>query len=111
MARAPAKEDSVFDFLYIDALRLAHFLSQFSEFGHLTTLTRSVSETGSSSGGVNLHVAKIDTAVSGQTAQTRQFDAQWIAPLSFLDRANERGMISRGLGEARIGRLVLVDRL
>jgi hypothetical protein len=57
---------------------------------------------------VNLHVAKMDTALSGQTAQTRQFDAQWIAPLSFLDRANERGMISRGLDQARIGRLVLV---
>jgi hypothetical protein len=109
MARGPGEEDSVYDFLYIDARRLAHFLSQFSDYGHLTALTRSVNETSTSSGGVNVHIAKVDTGTSAQTSQVSQFDAQWIAPLTFLDQANSRGMIARGIEEARVGRLVLVS--
>ncbi len=108
MARDPEREDSVYDFLYIDTRRIAHFLSQFSQYGHLTALTRSVSETASVGGGLNVHVAKMDTATSEQTSQIRQFDAQWVAPLTFLDEANKRGMISRSFDKARIGRLSLV---
>jgi hypothetical protein len=109
MARGPEPGDSVYDFLYVDARRIAVFLSQFNQYGHLTSLTRAVSETSSTSGGVNVVAAKLDTGASEQTSQTRQFDPQWLAPLSFLDQANERGMIVRDLVQARIGQLVLVS--
>lgn len=108
MVRALEKDDSVYDFLYIDSRRLALFLSQFDQYGHLTALTRSVNETASKSGGVNVQIAKMDTSSSAQTAQTRQFDTQWVAPLTFLDQANQRGMISRDLENSGIGRLSLV---
>ena len=108
MVRALEKDDSVYDFLYIDSRRLALFLSQFSQYGHLTALTRSVNETASKSGGVNVQIAKMDTTSSEQTAQTRQFDTQWVAPLTFLDQANQKGMISRDLENSHIGRLSLV---
>ena len=109
MEPVPGKDDSVYDFLYIDAPRLSHFLSQFNQYGSLTGLTRAVSESSSTSGGLNVVAAKVDTGSSQQTTQTRQFDPQWIAPLSFLDEANRRGMIVRDLQNARIGQLVLVS--
>jgi len=108
MAQGPEKGDSVYDFLYVDARRIAVFLSQFEQYGHLTSLTRAASETNSSSGGLNA-VVKLDTAASEQTTQTRQFDPQWLAPLSFLDQAGQKGMIVRELSEARIGQLVLAS--
>ena len=108
MERDQERDDSVYDFLYVDARRIARFLSQFEQFGHLTSLTRTVSESSTRGGGVNVHVAKLDGSVGTQTTQTRQFDPQWLAPLSFLDQAGQRGMIIRGLDSARIGQLVLV---
>jgi hypothetical protein len=53
--------------------------------------------------------AKLDTGASEQTSQTRQFDPQWLAPLIFLDQADQRGMIVRDLANARIGKLLLVS--
>jgi hypothetical protein len=109
MAQGPEKGDSVYDFLYVDARRIAVFLSQFGQYGHLTSLTRAASETSSTSGGINVVAAKLDTAASEQTTQTKQFDPQWLAPLSFLDQADQRGMIVRDLENARIGKLTLVS--
>lgn len=109
MARVPEPGNSVYDFLYVDQQRLAQFESQFSRYGNLTSLTRSVSELSSSGRVLNIHVAKVDTTTSGQTSQTRAFDPQWLAPLSFLDEAEGRGMIVRDLAAARIGQLALVS--
>ena len=63
----------------------------------------------STSGGLNVVAAKLDTGASEQTSQTRQFDPQWLAPLIFLDQADQRGMIVRDLANARIGKLLLVS--
>lgn len=108
MERDQGREDSVYDFLYVDESRIARFLSQFEQFGHLTSLTRTVSESSTRAGGLNVHVAKLDSSASAQTTQTRQFDPRWLAPLSFLDQAGRKGMIVRGLDNARIGQLVLI---
>lgn len=109
MGQEPEQGDSVYDFLYIDAQRLAHFLSQFNQYGSLTSLTRAVSESNTTSGGLNVVAAKLDTGSAQQTTQTRAFDPQWIAPLSFLDEVERRGMIVRDLATARIGQLLLVS--
>ena len=68
MALDRERDDSVYDFLYVDARRIAVFLSQFSQYGHLTTLTRAVSETSSAGGGINLCPSRresIDSAARG----------------------------------------------
>jgi hypothetical protein len=109
MARGQEGDDSVYDFLYVDAKRIASFLSQFDQYGHLTSLTRTASDTSASGGGLNIHVAKLDTSSTAQTTQTRQFDPQWLAPLSFLDQAQQRGMIVRGLANAGIGQFILAS--
>ena len=49
MAQEQESRDSVFDFLYVDNRRIGLYLSQFSEFGNLTSLVQSVSTTDSKS--------------------------------------------------------------
>jgi hypothetical protein len=107
MARDQEKGDSVYDFLYVDRKRIAFYLSQFDDYGHLTQLTRSVSEHVETGGGLDAKIAKIDTKEGAQTSIQKHYDTQWVAPLLFLDRA--RGIIARGLKKAAIGKLVLTS--
>jgi hypothetical protein len=109
MAREPERNDSVFDFLYIDSRRIALFLSQFGQYGHLKSLTRSVGENSKTGGGIDLKIAKVEYGEGADSSLKKEYDAQWVAPLSFLDQANQRGMIKRGLDGARIGELVLAS--
>jgi hypothetical protein len=109
MARDQEKEDSVFDFLYIDSRRIALFLSQFDAYGHLKALTRSVSENAKTGGGIDLKLAKIDYSDGSDSSVKKEYDAQWVAPLTFLDTADQRGLIERDITKARIGRLVLLS--
>lgn len=109
MEQDQGEEDSAFDFLYADSKRIAQFLGQFSQFGHLTGITRTdgVSRTGG--GGINVGAAKVDKATSTNEAQTRQFDVKWLDPVRFLDEINRRGMIYRQIADASIGQIVLLS--
>lgn len=107
MALDQGADDSVYDFLYIDSRRIALFISQFSQYGHLTSLTRSRTESATASGGLDVKLAKINSGEAESTTLERQFDAQWVAPLTFLDQANQRGMIVKQIASARMGQLVL----
>src|SRR5713226_8037314 len=91
MVPGPEKDVSVFDFLYIDSQRISLFLSQFSQYGHLTALAKSVTASSSTAGGVDIKLAKIEGTEAEQTTLSKQYDAQWIAPLTFLDQADQRG--------------------
>ena len=42
MAQEPVESGSVFDFIYVDQRRIGLYLAQFSDFGNLTKLVRSV---------------------------------------------------------------------
>lgn len=109
MEQGQSEEDSAFDFLYADTKRIAQFLGQFSQFGHLTGITRTdgISRTGG--GGINVGAAKVDKATSTNEAQTRQFDVKWLDPVRFLDEINRRGMIYRHIADAGIGQIVLLS--
>jgi hypothetical protein len=107
MAQDPKKADSVFDFLYVDSGRIALFLSQFNQYGHLKSLTKSVSE--NSSAGGDFNPAKLDYSEGSSTGIKKEYDAQWIAPLSFLDQAQQRNIIERDIASAGIGNLVLAS--
>jgi hypothetical protein len=109
MAPDQKKDDSVYDFLYIDRKRIAFYLSQFDDYGHLTQLTRSVSESSELGGALDIKIAKIENKEGERTSLQKQYDTQWVAPLSFLDKAGQRGMIARGLKNATIGKLVLTS--
>jgi hypothetical protein len=109
MAQDPKKADSVYDFLYIDSKRIALFLSQFSNYGHLTALTKTATDTKSIDGKVDVKIASVESHEIGQSGLSKQYDAQWVAPLTFLDEADQRNMIERDIGAAGFGNLVLAS--
>jgi hypothetical protein len=113
--------DSVYDFLYHDARRIASFLSQFDQFGHLTGLQRteqaerSKTESGKieASGGLpsifsggGSHTHDVSAAMSRENART--YDPLWTNALAFLDYLSERELIQRDITGARIGQFLLV---
>lgn len=113
--------DSVFDFLYHDSRRIASFLSQFDNNGHLTELTKSDSATKSSKRGKKIGIggdvpliggAKVDFELSpgesGSEGLQRVYDPFWTNARLFLDVLTESNMIQRTLADANIGQFVLV---
>lgn len=105
MAPVQEKADSVYDFLYFDLPRIQIFNSQFDQYGHLTELTRSVQTTDTVGGTLDVKVVKSDTSASQQTGVSKKYEAQFVAPLSFLDHA--KGLIVRDINKAGIGQFVL----
>lgn len=115
------EQDSVFDFIYRDANRIALFLSQFDNSGYLTHLTqgnvagRSKEDKGTVDGHVGIPgAAKLASTVVATTAARseaqiqKQYDPAWANALSLLDYLTERDLIHRDVAEASIGSLVLV---
>lgn len=112
--------DSVYDFLYHDSRRVASFLSQFDKFGHLTGLTRgeyaerSKADSGTieasgglpsvfSGGGSHTH----DAGAATSRESSRTYDPLWTNALTLLDYLDERHLINRDIGNARLGQFVL----
>jgi hypothetical protein len=108
VAHGPEDGDSVFDFIYVDRPRIDLYLAQFSEFGNLTTLVRSVRESDTKQVGLNAHVIRGEKKSGQETGIEKHYDAQWIAPLIFLDEVQNRQMLKPNMGNARIGDLVIL---
>lgn len=109
MGQDRKEADSVYDFLYIDSKRIALFLSQFGNYGHLTALTKTSTDTKTVDGKVDIKLASMGSHETGQTGLSKQYDAQWVAPLTFLDEAAARNMIERDISAAGFGNLVLAS--
>ena len=107
MARGQSKEDSVYDFFYVDSHRIGVLLSQFGEDGILTELTRATDLSGESGGGINIQIAKYEGKESSKTSLGKRFDPQWLMPLLFLDAAQD--WIKRDFQKAGMGQLVLIS--
>lgn len=105
MASDPEKADSVYDVLYADTFRLSSLLSQFSEDGLVTELTRSVEDGAALTGGMNLRIVKVDATGSDKHAQSQKIDPRWLLPLLFLDRAKD--IIQRDIEVASVGSIIL----
>jgi hypothetical protein len=100
---------SVFDFIYVDHRRIDLYLAQFSEFGSLTKLVRSVRASDAAQLGVSAYIARGETKRAQETGIEKHYDPQWIAPLSFLDEIQARGMLKPRITDARIGDLVILS--
>ena len=107
MVPAQEETDSVYDFLYVDIPRVQLFNSQFSQYGHITEITRSASTTSTSGGGFDLKVVKAQTEEDARTEVAKKYDAQFVGPLVFLDNVKE--MLVRDLSKAGIGQFVLTS--
>ena len=107
MVRSREKEDSVYDFLYVDAKRISLLLSQFGTDGVVTELSRVTEENSETSGEVNIQIVKFGGKDGEKSAINRRFDPQWLVPLIFLKEIKD--LIVRELTKARIGQFVLVS--
>lgn len=107
MALALEKDDSVYDFLYVDSRRIGLLLSQLGQDGVLTELTRATDTSSETGGGLDLKVVKTDIKEGEKVSLTRRFDPQWLMPLRFLDLAQE--MVVREIDQVRVGQLSLVS--
>ena len=101
----PKKADSIFDVLYADTRRLSSLLSQFSDDGVVTEITKAATDSSSTELGLSLKVIKSDSTETGTTSASRRIDPQWLLPLLFLDKAND--IINRDISAATIGSLAL----
>lgn len=121
---AELRSDSVFDFLYCDSRRIASFLAQFDDSGHLERVVQKESATRnikrgfdfSVGGGLNLlgqggsgNIGiKRGPSDEGTEASERTYDPLWTNALTFMDFADDRGLIHRDISAARIGQIVMI---
>lgn len=97
---------SIYDVLYADTRRLSSLLSQFSDDGLITELTRNAEDTTSAQASLSIKVVKGGTGASAKQSKSQKIDPQWLLPLLFLDEAQD--LIERDITQAAIGSLVLV---
>ena len=121
VARDEPLTDSVFDFLYHDARRIGSFISQLDKSGLLTSMKETENaekSAGTTVGGTvagSVAVAKAGASLQEATSQVakeaieRTYDPFWINAIALVDMLDERGLISDGLSNARIGQIVRVS--
>jgi len=113
-------KNSVFDFLYHDSRRIASFLAQLDELGHLQQITQSnqasegegeSTKTTGNLGFPGVAGGKLEKGVEASSSHTetsqRVYDPFWANAIRFLDLLTERGMIQRNIEAARIGQFTL----
>lgn len=108
---------SVYDFIYHDARRIASFLSQFDESGHLTQISRSAkisqekTDVGKANASVGIAGGEMTRSASDQHGRESQriYDPMWANARVFLDYLDEAGRIQRDIPRAQIGQFVLVS--
>ena len=125
--RTPSKEeqgglsaDSVFDYIYYDAGRIASFLSQFNNAGNLKEIVQSESAERSEQqiGATKVRAGipsvatvdrstQTDVAAANQHSSRRVYDPIWANARTFLDYLFEREMIQRNVSKAHMGQFVL----
>lgn len=106
--------------MYYDKKRVASFLSQFNNFGHLKELTegesasrtKSESTSGGVSGGIPAVISgdashDAGTGASYSNDTNRIYDPTWTNALSFLDYLSEKQLLNRDISNASIGQFVL----
>ena len=119
-ASGPPERSSVYDFMYHDPRRITSFLAQFTQYGHLQSLSRSQSTTeaatdkGVVTGRAGVPVVG-SVGGSGETtasesvtdALTTTYDPLWANALALLDHLAQHGLIHRDIRRANIGQFVL----
>jgi len=106
--------ESLFDFLYLDRVRLASFAAQLFDDGQLTQLKRSSAIGSNLSGDLSAGVPGLakGSLKSGESTTEnieRHFDASWSAPLNILRELQARGYISKMSTEWKLGQLVILN--
>lgn len=106
------RDESLFDFLYLDRTRLASYLAQIFDDGiHLSSKKTAATGnqfTNSATGSVfGIVKAGLGSTESANETIERQFDASWSAPLSLLRELNESGFIKPFSKSLALGQMIL----
>lgn len=107
--------DSVFDFLYVDHVRIAVLLSQLEQhnYGHLESVKvtdearESFKKTGSASA-LALR-GQLESGTETNERAERSYNPLWLHARQFLDIFDELGFIQRDLSKASYGDLVVAS--
>lgn len=116
-----SQENSVFDFLYHDPQRIASFLSQFDENGHLTQVVQKAGKKSATNdsgqlsarlgvpfvGGGDANLSTTNTQSAEREGQ-RTYDPVWANSLLLLEYLTDQNFIQRHLPNANMGQFVLV---
>ena len=117
----PGKDASVFDFVYVDFQRVSSLLSQLNDMGNLSEISenksagRSSDKADSQELGGSIAVAsgraQFGTTIGARHERSiqRTYDPRWMNAINFLDEADERDLINRNIGSARIGEIVMIS--
>lgn len=120
LTQSEVESASVFDFLYVDHQRINTFLSQFSEFGGLSSIVhakaagRGKEDAGTFKAQGSAVVVKGEANYSEKTkaelseSSQRTYDPLWSNTLSFLDKIEDRNLLKRDIEQAAFGDLVLI---
>lgn len=110
----------LYDFLYVDKTRVSSYLSQLNTEGSITNLSTQSStvmqkdHSDQSDASVNAALAKGSLSQTEKDSKTvsrmiqKQFDPQWVLPVTVLDGLDEQEYIQKEIQSARIGQIVLV---
>lgn len=102
--------DSLFDFLYIDRVRVSSLTAQLHNAGVVTSIKQTTSDNDKSNKSVEFSVkilkGKVGADGSISHSQEKTFDASWSLPINFLDKLAEAGMIKTGLNGENLGSVV-----
>jgi hypothetical protein len=109
------KNDSVFDFLYVDRARIALYASQLLDDGSSQTMKRlrSSSTAGGGKAGGNLGIGKLDVDYQESASESIEHtsDLYWNAVIGVLAELQDKGFICANLPEARFGTIVQFNAL
>jgi hypothetical protein len=121
VAASESRENaSVFDFLYRDSRRIASFLAQLDELGHLQQITQTdhaeegESQESRTGGHIGVpgalggkHEGETGVTSSRSESAQRVYDPFWANARRFLDLLEENSLVQRDLEEAKVGQFVL----
>lgn len=116
MAQESPITESLFDFLYLDSIKIRSFYAQLTGFGSLSSIkaNNAHNSTLASEGafGVNAMAkfdAKLNYATGENQSSEKTYDATPTLPREMIDKLDELGFISRELSENSAGNLVLLN--
>lgn len=116
MEQEPQKKDSLYDFLYLDDIRVKSLIAQLNDSGVLNSLTETSTTDSSSEKNANIGFSAL-TLIQGNYQSSRSIqnkaeknhDTRWTHPLILLDLLQQEGFTSRGLKDATLGKCVLIS--
>lgn len=114
MAQESPSIDSVFDFLYVDHVRIATLLAQLDNYGHLESIkvgdeSATKTRTGGSAGLPFTLKGTVDRESGATEKAERSYNPLWLHARQFLDIFEELGFVNRTLAGAELGSLVVAS--